>query len=151
METLKSLVIEVESFLAGIAHSVTRDVKDDIAIAMKGIVAVRKPPKPKPKPAVKMDDNIGYLCDDYEHSVEGRNDISSEADLHPAIEGVRIGYDDDVDEDKENSGDMKDSEDEDDCDDNINNSQDRDAQSNEDSDNSDDSKVNKGRAFWFTF
>ena len=129
VETLKSLVIEVESFLAGIAHTVTRDVKDDMAIAMKGIVAVRKPPKSKPKPTVKMDDNIGDLCDDYEHSVEGRNDINNEADLHPAIEGVRIGYgdDDDVDEDEENDGDMKDGEDEDDCDDNINNSQDRDA------------------------
>lgn len=50
--------MEVESFLGSIAHTVMRDVKDDIAIAIKGIVAVKKPPKQKPKPTVKIDDEL---------------------------------------------------------------------------------------------
>jgi hypothetical protein len=58
VETLKSLVLEVESFLANIAHTVARDVKDDMAIAIKGIVAVRKPPKPKQKPIIKIDESV---------------------------------------------------------------------------------------------
>jgi hypothetical protein len=71
VETLKSLVLEVESFLANIAHTtVARDVKDDMAMAIKGIVAVRKPPKPKQKPIIKIDDSVGDLYDEFEHSTE---------------------------------------------------------------------------------
>lgn len=76
--------MEVESFLANIAHTVMRDVKDDMAMAIKGIITVRKPPKPKPKPTLKIDDDFGDLCDDFEHrkkesddeirSVEDEND-----------------------------------------------------------------------------
>ncbi|KAF8807162.1 hypothetical protein BYT27DRAFT_7189247 [Phlegmacium glaucopus] len=78
VETLKSLVVEVECFLDNIAHAahtVTRDVKDDMAMAMKGIVAVRKPPKPKPKPTIKIDDDVGDLCDEFEHGMEDGDDM----------------------------------------------------------------------------
>jgi hypothetical protein len=80
VETLKSLVLEVESFLASIAHSVAQDVKEDMAIAIKGIVAVRKPPKPKRKLTLKIDDDIGDLSDGFEHDAEEGNDGSSEVD-----------------------------------------------------------------------
>ena len=67
VETLRSLVLEVESFLANIAHtSVARDVKDDMAMAVKGIVAVWKSPKSKQKPTIKIDDSIGDLYDEFE-------------------------------------------------------------------------------------
>jgi len=78
--------MEVESFLASIAHTVTRDVKEDMEIAMKGIVAVRKPPKPKPKPTVKVDDDVGDLCNEIEHRMEDGDDINSEADVNGTIE-----------------------------------------------------------------
>ena len=68
METLKSLVLEVESLLASIAPTVMRDVKDDMAMAIKGIVAVRKPPKPKLRLTVKIDNDIEYLYNEFEHS-----------------------------------------------------------------------------------
>lgn len=75
VETLKSLVLEVESFLASIAHTVARDVKDDIAMAIKGIVAVRKPPKPKQKPTIKIDDSVGDPCDEFERRTEEADDM----------------------------------------------------------------------------
>jgi hypothetical protein len=75
VETLKSLVLEVESFLANIAHTVARDVKVDMAMAIKGIVAVRKPPKSKQKPKIKIDDSVGDLYDEFEHSAEEGDDI----------------------------------------------------------------------------
>jgi hypothetical protein len=91
VETLKSLVLEVESFLANIAHTVARDVKDDMAMAIKGIVTVRKPPKPKQKPTINIDDNVGDLYDEFEHSKEEGDDINSEVDVNAIAEGMRIG------------------------------------------------------------
>ena len=73
--------MEVESFLANIAHTVARDVKDDMAMAIKGIVAVRKPPKPK-KPTIKIDDSVGDLYDEFEHSTEEDEDIKSGVDVN---------------------------------------------------------------------
>ena len=87
METLKSLVLEVESFLANIEHTVTQDVKDDMAIAIKGIVAVRKPPKPKQKPTVKIDEGV---------------------DVNTIAERMTIGYSADVEDDEKKDGDVDD-------------------------------------------
>lgn len=92
VETLKSLVMEVESFLANIAHTVAREVKDDMAMAIKGIVAIRKPPKPKQKPAIKIDDSVGDLHGESKYSTEKGNDINSEVDVKTIAEGMRIGY-----------------------------------------------------------
>lgn len=103
VETLKSLVLEVESFLANIAHTVARDVKDDMAIAIKGIVAVRKPPKPKQKPTIKIDDSVGDLYDEFEHSTEEGDDIhDSEVDVN--TERMRIGYGAEDEDDKKKDG-----------------------------------------------
>jgi len=66
--------LEVESFLANIAHTVVRDVKDDMAIAIKGIVAVKKSPKPKQKPTINIDDSVGDLYDEFEHNTEEGDD-----------------------------------------------------------------------------
>ena len=98
VETLKSLVLEVESFLANIAHTVARDVEDDMAMAIKGIVAVRKPPKPKQKPTIKIDDNVGDPYDEFEHSEE---DINSEVDVSSIAERMRIGYGAEDDQEKD--------------------------------------------------
>ena len=81
--------MEVESFLVNIAHTVARDVKDDMAVAIKGIVAVRKPPKPKPKPTIN--DSVGDLYHEFEHTTEEGDDIS-EVDLNAIAEGTRIAY-----------------------------------------------------------
>ena len=104
METLKNLVLEVESFLANIAHTVARDVKDDMAMAIKGIVAVRKPPKPKQKLTIKIDDSVGDLYDEFEHSAEEGDDISSEVDVNTVAEGMRIGYSAEDEDDKKKGG-----------------------------------------------
>jgi hypothetical protein len=81
VEALKSLVLEVESFLTSIAHSVMRDVKDDMAMAIKGIVTVRKPPKPKQRLNVKIDDDFEYLCEESEHRAGEGDDNGGENDV----------------------------------------------------------------------
>ena len=107
VETLKSLVLEVESLLANIAlaHTVAQDVKDDMAMAIIGIVAVRKPPKPKQNLTTEIEDGVGDLYDEFEHSTEEGDDINSEVDVNTAAEGVRIGYSaEDEDDRKEDGG-----------------------------------------------
>lgn len=104
VESLKSLVLEVESFLANIAHTVARDVKDDMAMAIKGIVAVRKPPKPKQKRTIKIDNGFGDLYDEFEHSTEKGNDINNEVDVGTIAEGVRIRYGAEKEDDKKKEG-----------------------------------------------
>lgn len=85
--------MEVESFLASIAHTVTRDVKDDMAMAMKGIVTVRKPPKSKPKPTVQIDDDNGDELEYRLDSEEG-HDVNVEVDQNATIElGTEYGID----------------------------------------------------------
>lgn len=88
--------MEVESFLASVAHTVARDVKDDMAMAMKGIVAVRKPPKSKPKPTVQIDDDNGDLCDELEYRLDSEegHDVNDEVDQNATIElGTEYGID----------------------------------------------------------
>jgi len=41
-----------------------------MAMAIKGIVTIRKPPKPNQKPTIKIDDGVGDLYDGFEHSTE---------------------------------------------------------------------------------
>jgi hypothetical protein len=72
--------------LASIAPTVMRDVKDDMAMAIKGIVAVRKPSKPKLKLTVKIDNDIEYLYDEFEHSAGGDD---NKADLNTSDDRVR--------------------------------------------------------------
>lgn len=109
VETLKSLVLEVESFLANIAHTVVRDVKDDMAMAIKGIVAVKKSPKPKQKPTINIDDSVGDLYDEFEHNTEEGDDITlnSKVDVNRNAERMRIEYGAE-DEDDKRDGDVDD-------------------------------------------
>jgi len=60
VEELKKLVTEVEGLLHDIAPNVARDLEEDMALAVKGIVTAKRPPKPKPKPQLVMDDEY---CD----------------------------------------------------------------------------------------
>ena len=67
IEELKTIVTEVGALLPDIAPNVARDLEEDMALAMKGIVAAKRP-KPKPKPQLKVDDEEN----DYEREdVEG--------------------------------------------------------------------------------
>ncbi|KAJ3514932.1 hypothetical protein NLJ89_g2078 [Agrocybe chaxingu] len=66
VEELKRLVRAVEAFISNIAPSVARDVEEDMARGMKGIVAVRTAPKPKHRPALRIDDEADYHDEDYE-------------------------------------------------------------------------------------
>lgn len=50
-------MLEVEKLLDQVPSASTREVKEDLGIALKGIVVVRKPPKAKPKPEIQLDDD----------------------------------------------------------------------------------------------
>ena len=69
VEELKKRVLAVETLIQNqIAQNVARDVKGDMELGLKGIVAVKQPAKPKvQKPELRIDDE-GY--DDYEHEYE---------------------------------------------------------------------------------
>jgi len=56
VEELKKLVTGVEALLPDIALNVARELEEDMALAMKGIVAAKRPPKLKSKPQLRMDD-----------------------------------------------------------------------------------------------
>jgi hypothetical protein len=45
-------VLEVKKLLGRLQPESTREVKEDLEIALKGIVKVGKPPKAKPKPNI---------------------------------------------------------------------------------------------------
>lgn len=68
IEELKKLVKQVEEMLGRVAPNVARDVAEDMERAMRGIVAVPKPPKRKPKPVLQVedDDEAGYDYDEYD-------------------------------------------------------------------------------------
>lgn len=110
VETLKSLVLEVESFLANIAHAVVRDVKDDMAMAIKGIVAVKKSPKPKQKPTINIDDSVGDLYDEFEYNTEEGDDINfnSKVDVNTNAGRMRIEYVAEDEDDKKEDGSVDD-------------------------------------------
>jgi len=60
-EKLKIFVFEVEKLLGRLQPESTREVKEDLEIALKGIVRVGKPPKAKPKPDIpSVDDEFGH-------------------------------------------------------------------------------------------
>lgn len=53
-------MLEVEKLLGRLQPEFTREVKEDLEIALKGIVRVGKPPKAKPKPDIPpVDDEFG--------------------------------------------------------------------------------------------
>ena len=57
VEELKACVLEVEELVGRLSPASTREVKGDLELALKGIVMIRKPPKAKPKPDIRLDDN----------------------------------------------------------------------------------------------
>ena len=64
VEELKKLVTEVEALLHDITHNVARDLEEDMALAVKGIVTAKQPPKPKLRPQLVMDDEYcDYDCE----------------------------------------------------------------------------------------
>lgn len=73
VEELKRRVLEVESFLREKAPTVARDVEGDMAMGLKGIVAVKQALKSKPKPALRLDDEETrqYEGDSYLHVSSG--------------------------------------------------------------------------------
>jgi hypothetical protein len=59
VEELKTYVLEVEKLLDQLPPVSAGEVKEDLEMALKGIVMVRKPPKAKPKPDIPpVDDNF---------------------------------------------------------------------------------------------
>ncbi|KDR84732.1 hypothetical protein GALMADRAFT_260438 [Galerina marginata CBS 339.88] len=58
IEELKKRVVEVEALLSQIAPNVARDVQGDMAMGLKGIV-VKRLPKLKVKPSLRIDDDDG--------------------------------------------------------------------------------------------
>lgn len=53
-------MLEVEKLLGRLQPESTREVKEDLEIALKGIVKVAKPPKAMPKPDIPpVDDEFG--------------------------------------------------------------------------------------------
>ena len=66
IEELKRLVLQVEEMLGRVAPSVALNVDEDMQRAIKGIVAVKQPPKPKAKPDLNVnDDFVGEEYDDF--------------------------------------------------------------------------------------
>ncbi|CAA7264670.1 unnamed protein product [Cyclocybe aegerita] len=64
VEELKRLVRAVETFISNAASNVARDVEEDMARGIKGIVTVRAAPKPKPKPTLRIDDDAAEYVED---------------------------------------------------------------------------------------
>jgi len=81
VEELKKLVIEVEALLHDIAPNVARDLEEDMALAVKGIVAAKRPPKAKPRPQLIIDD------DDYNYE-RGNSEDSGIELKRPNTEGL---------------------------------------------------------------
>lgn len=50
-------MLEVEKLLDRLPPASTREVKEDLEMALKGIVMVRKPPKARPKLDIQLDDD----------------------------------------------------------------------------------------------
>lgn len=57
MEELKAFVLEVEKLLDRLPPASMGELKEDLKMALKGIVMVRKPPKAKPKPDIQLVDD----------------------------------------------------------------------------------------------
>ncbi|KAF8895020.1 hypothetical protein CPB84DRAFT_1782432 [Gymnopilus junonius] len=55
VEELKRRVLEVDSFLREKVPTVARDVAEDMAIGLKGIIAIKQAPKSKAKPVFRLD------------------------------------------------------------------------------------------------
>ena len=58
VEELKTYVLEVEMLLGRLQPTSTQEVRQDLDIALKGIVMIRKLPKKKPKPDLQLDDDF---------------------------------------------------------------------------------------------
>ncbi|KIM48469.1 hypothetical protein M413DRAFT_440213 [Hebeloma cylindrosporum] len=80
VEELKKLITEVEALLCDIAPNVARDLEEDMALAMKGIVAPKRPPKPKPRPQLAIEDEA------YDYEREISEDFGVEL-KRPSMEG----------------------------------------------------------------
>jgi len=61
LNELKARVLEVEMLLGRVPPGACRDVREDLDLALKAIVAVKQPLKAKPKPELCMDDDVEYI------------------------------------------------------------------------------------------
>jgi hypothetical protein len=57
VEELKTCVLEVEKLLGRLPPAFMQEVEEDLEMALKGIVMVRKLPKAKPKPHIQLVDD----------------------------------------------------------------------------------------------
>ncbi|KAI9068145.1 hypothetical protein FKP32DRAFT_1672451 [Trametes sanguinea] len=69
LDALKAYTLEIETLMRGLPPGVQEQWADDMAIALKGIVQEKKPPKAKPKPELNVED--GFM-DEY-HSASNLN------------------------------------------------------------------------------
>ncbi|KAF4623894.1 hypothetical protein D9613_001576 [Agrocybe pediades] len=102
VEELKNLVLQVEALLRDqIAPNVAKDVEEDMAMALKGIVAEKQPPKPKPqKPALVMDDEYDerygydeteeYDCDEVKSVAQFEQEDEEERDKEVGAGAIKV-------------------------------------------------------------
>jgi hypothetical protein len=62
LEALKAGVLEIEALVRRLPAGSPHDLRDDLHLAVKGIVTVRQPPKKKPKPELRE-------CGDFDTNV----------------------------------------------------------------------------------
>ena len=70
VEKLKELACEAEALMQSLPPSATQECEKDMKIALKGIVAVRKAPVKKRRPALNVEDDGVYDHDDYDESAD---------------------------------------------------------------------------------
>ncbi|KAI0770957.1 hypothetical protein BD413DRAFT_613484 [Trametes elegans] len=61
LEVLKSFALQVDELMRGLPPGVTEAWKEDMKLALKAIVAPKKPPKAKPKPELNVEDDLEAL------------------------------------------------------------------------------------------
>jgi hypothetical protein len=81
-------VLQVEEMLSRVAPSVSQNVDEDMQRAIKGIVAVKQPPKPKAKPGLNVDD--GFVGEEYDFGYEDSRCVHQGATASQAnqVEGM---------------------------------------------------------------
>ncbi|KJA29102.1 hypothetical protein HYPSUDRAFT_32443 [Hypholoma sublateritium FD-334 SS-4] len=80
IEQLKKHVSDVEALITEIGSSLAHEVASDLAIGLKGIVAIPKPPKRKPKPTLVDDENYAYMDEESVDEELDEGPIQSEDD-----------------------------------------------------------------------
>ncbi len=74
IDQLKKHVSEVEALITEIGTSLAHEVASDLALGVKGIVTLPRPPKRKPKPKLMDDENDTYMD---EESIDDQLDEAS--------------------------------------------------------------------------